>query len=86
MSAGQLRARLDRVIHHRKLLPEEDDPDHDRLSELALKQFEAEVLRRDPLTDDEVRELADLRMRFPPDPEVAEAFKPFSEALRKLRE
>jgi hypothetical protein len=45
----------------------EEDRDHDRLGELSWKQFYAEI-GRDPLTDEEVQELAGLKLRYPPDP------------------
>ena len=36
-----------------------------------MKQFNAEVLGGDPLTDEEVQEAAELELRFPPDPDFA---------------
>ena len=40
----------------------------------------------DPLTDQEVQEAAELKKRFPPDPERAKLSEPFSRILRKLEE
>ena len=36
--------------------------------ELSFKQFYALAQGRDPLTDEEVQELASLKLRYPPDP------------------
>jgi hypothetical protein len=42
--------------------------DRARLLDLGLRQFSAEHCGREPLTDVETRELAELERRFPPDP------------------
>jgi hypothetical protein len=63
----------------------EEDRDHDRLLELSWKQLYAEI-GRDPLTDEETRELAELHLRFPPDPEMAKACETFAAILREVDE
>ena len=47
---------------------EDEDRDRARLLDLVLQQFSAEHQGKEPLTDIETRELADLKARFPPDP------------------
>ncbi len=51
-----------------------------------MKQFNAEVRGGDPLSDEEKRDVAELKKRFPPDPERAKLSEPFSRILRKLEE
>jgi hypothetical protein len=48
-----------------------------------MKQFNAKVCGGAPLTDEEVQEAAELKIRFPPDPELAKALEPSLEAYRK---
>jgi hypothetical protein len=62
----------------------DEDQDHSRMMDLVLKQFNAEIRWREPLTDDEKRELAELERRFPPDPN--DPFKPAMEAIRQVLE
>jgi hypothetical protein len=63
----------------------DEDRDHDRLFELSQKQFYAEI-GRDQLTDEETRELAELHLLFPPDPEMAKACETFAAILREVDE
>ena len=64
----------------------DDDRLLSREFELTMKQFNAEVRGGDPLSDEEMRVVAELKKRFPPDPERAKLSEPFSRILRKLEE
>ena len=64
----------------------DDDRLLSREFELTMKQFNAEVRGGDPLSDEERRDVAELKKRFPPDPERAKVSEPFSRILRKLEE
>ena len=64
----------------------DDDRLLSREFELTMKQFNAEVRGGDPLSDEERRDVAELKKRFPPDPERAKLSEPFSRILRKLEE
>jgi hypothetical protein len=65
---------------------EEEDRDHDRLSELFWKQLYAKVGQGPPLTEEEAQELATLQARYPPDPndELAPAWEAIRAELAKL--
>jgi hypothetical protein len=51
-----------------------------------MKKFYAEVRGGDPLTDEELQEAAELKLRVRPRSELAKALEPILAVLRKLRE
>jgi hypothetical protein len=51
-----------------------------------MKQFNAEVRGGDPLSDEEMREVAELKKLSPLDPELAKEFEPILQIFRKLAE
>ena len=59
----------------------DEDQDRERMGELVFAQFWVEIRRREPLTDDEAQELAELQRRYPPDPKNCET--ELEEALRQ---
>ena len=58
----------------------DEDRDRERMSHLAFKAIR--VFGREPLTDDEAQELAELERRYPPHPALVEA----NRAIREARE
>jgi hypothetical protein len=51
---------------------------------LAMKQFNAEVRGGDPLSDEEMRDVAELKKLGPLNPELAKEFEPIRQIFRKL--
>jgi hypothetical protein len=58
----------------------DEDQDRQRMFDLAF----ADILRGEPLTDDEAQELAELERRYPPDPKFYDPA--MEEAIRQARE
>ena len=64
----------------------EEDRLRSRSFGLTMKQFNAEVRGGDPLSDEEMREVAELKKLSPLDPELAKEFEPILQIFRKLAE
>jgi hypothetical protein len=59
----------------------DEDRDRERMMELAFKEIS--VFEREPLTDDEAQELAELGRRYPPHPAMEEANRAIRQALER---
>jgi hypothetical protein len=62
----------------------EEDRLRTRSFGLAMKQFNAEVRGGDPLSDEEMRDVAELTKLGPLNPELAKEFEPIRQIFRKL--
>ena len=64
----------------------EEDRLRSRSFGLTMKQFNAKVRGGDPLSDEEMRDVAELEKLSPLDPELAKEFEPILQIFRNLAE